>query len=67
MGKLILIRHGETDMNKEGLYYGKLNVPINENGKKQAENTRKNLIELKIDYDKIYSSPLKELMKRLKP
>lgn len=59
MGKLILIRHGQTDMNKDQLYYGRLDVPINETGKEQAENTRKNLVELEIDYDKIYSSPMK--------
>lgn len=59
MGKLILIRHGQTDMNKDGLYYGRLDVPINEAGREQAENTRKNLAELKIDYDVIYSSPMK--------
>ncbi len=59
MGKLILIRHGQTDMNKDQLYYGRLDVPINETGKEQAENTRKNLVELEIDYEKIYSSPMK--------
>ena len=59
MGKLILIRHGQTDMNKDQLYYGRLDVPINETGKEQVENTRKNLVELEIDYDKIYSSPMK--------
>lgn len=59
MGKLILIRHGQTDMNKDQLYYGRLDVPINETGKEQAEDTRKNLVELEIDYDKIYSSPMK--------
>lgn len=59
MGKIILIRHGQTDMNKDQLYYGRLDVPINETGKEQAENTRKNLVELEIDYDKIYSSPMK--------
>ncbi len=59
MGKLILIRHGQTDMNKDQLYYGRFDVPINETGKEQAENTRKNLVELEIDYDKIYSSPMK--------
>lgn len=59
MGKIILIRHGQTDMNKDQLYYGRLDVPINETGKEQAENTRKNLVEFEIDYDKIYSSPMK--------
>lgn len=58
MGKLILIRHGQTDMNKDQLYYGRIDVPINEVGRVQAEKARKNLINLKIDYDKIYSSNL---------
>lgn len=58
MGKLILIRHGQTDMNKEGIYYGRLDVPINEVGKKQAEETRKRLVEYQIDYDKIYASTM---------
>lgn len=56
MGKLILVRHGQTDMNKDKIYYGKLDVPINKTGKKQAEKARENLVNLKIDYDKIYSS-----------
>ncbi|MCF2624853.1 histidine phosphatase family protein [Fusobacterium perfoetens] len=59
MGKLILIRHGQTDMNKDQMYYGRMDVPINETGRKQAEKARETLINLKIDYDKIYSSNLK--------
>ncbi|WP_300392268.1 histidine phosphatase family protein [Fusobacterium sp.] len=56
MGKLILVRHGQTDMNKDQLYYGKIDVPINEVGREQAKKACENLINLKIDYDKIYSS-----------
>lgn len=56
MGKLILVRHGQTDMNKDQLYYGKIDVPINEVGREQARRACENLINLKIDYDKIYSS-----------
>ncbi|WP_300356375.1 histidine phosphatase family protein [Fusobacterium sp.] len=56
MGKLILVRHGQTDMNKDQLYYGKIDVPINEVGREQARKACENLINLKIDYDKIYSS-----------
>ena len=63
MGKLILVRHGQTDMNKDQIYYGKLDVPINETGKKQAEKARENLVNLKIDYDKIYSSNQKRAYK----
>ena len=35
--KLYLVRHGQTDMNKEKLYYGWTDCPINEVGIKQAE------------------------------
>lgn len=58
MGKLILIRHGQTEMNKEGMYYGRLDVHINENGKKQAEKACEILKNLNIDYDKIYASTM---------
>lgn len=59
MGKLILIRHGQTDMNKDGIYYGRMDVPINDTGRKQAEKTREILKEFNLDYDKIYSSTMK--------
>ncbi len=59
MGKLILIRHGQTDMNKDGIYYGRLDVPINATGRKQAEKACEILKEFNLDYDKIYSSTMK--------
>ncbi len=58
MGKLILVRHGQTEMNKEGMYYGKLDVHINETGKKQAERACEILKKQNIDYDKIYASTM---------
>lgn len=56
MGKLILVRHGETDLNVKNIYFGNLNPPLNEKGKAQAQKTKK-IIE-KIEYEKIYSSDL---------
>jgi alpha-ribazole phosphatase len=35
--KLYIVRHGETECNVRQVYYGSLDVPITENGKKQAE------------------------------
>ena len=56
MGKLILIRHGQTEMNAQNLYFGKLNPPLNELGIEQAYMAKEKLSN--IAYDCIYSSPL---------
>lgn len=56
MGKLILIRHGQTEMNAKNLYFGKLNPHLNELGIEQAYMAKEKLSN--IAYDCIYSSPL---------
>ncbi len=56
MGKLILVRHGQTEMNAQSLYFGKLNPPLNDLGISQAYQAKEKLLD--IDYDIIYSSPL---------
>lgn len=56
MGKLILIRHGQTEMNAQNLYFGKLNPPLNDLGIEQAYTAKEKLSN--IAYDCIYSSPL---------
>ena len=56
MGKIILVRHGQTEMNARRLYFGKLNPPLNELGLEQAQQAREKLLE--IPYDVMYSSPL---------
>ncbi len=53
---IFFIRHGETDWNKEHLFQGKSNIPLNSNGIKQAENLANSLKNEKIDI--IFSSPL---------
>ncbi|MGL5378297.1 MAG: histidine phosphatase family protein [Cetobacterium sp.] len=57
MGQIILIRHGESELNVKGVYYGSLNPGLTEKGKEQAKNTRDIL--KNIDYHKIYASDLK--------
>lgn len=56
MGKLIIVRHGQTQMNVEGIFFGKLNPGLNEMGRvqcKKAEDILK-----KHGYDTVYSSDL---------
>ncbi|MGL5000838.1 MAG: histidine phosphatase family protein [Cetobacterium sp.] len=57
MGKIILVRHGESELNAKGVYYGSLNPSLTDLGKEQAKNTR-NILE-NIDYHTIYASDLK--------
>lgn len=54
--RIYLIRHGETEWNKEEIFRGRRDIPLNENGKKQAEETGNYLKERKIET--IFTSPL---------
>jgi alpha-ribazole phosphatase len=48
--KLILTRHGETDFNIARRYQGQSDVPLNQNGIRQAEQIAKRLSAEKIDF-----------------
>ncbi|MCQ2592777.1 MAG: histidine phosphatase family protein [Treponema sp.] len=54
--ELYLIRHGQTDWNKEGRLQGSIDIELNENGKEMAVAAGKRLEN--IFFNKIYSSPL---------
>ncbi len=56
MIKVILIRHGETDWNREQIFRGRIDVALNEVGLVQAKAVGTSLKDIKIDA--IYSSPL---------
>jgi broad specificity phosphatase PhoE len=53
---IYIVRHGETDWNKQKKLMGYVNVPLNEEGRKQAEKTAIWFKDKKID--SIYSSDL---------
>ena len=55
---IIFVRHGETDMNKEGLYFGHLNPELNNTGRLQIEKTRKLLKYFEKDINVAISSDL---------
>ena len=56
---IYLIRHGETDANKNGRIQGRINTPLNSAGVKLADLTGKAMKEEKIKFDVCFSSPLK--------
>lgn len=40
MGKIILVRHGQTQMNADRIYFGKLDPSLNDLGKIQAQEAK---------------------------
>lgn len=57
MTRLLLVRHGETELQSSLRYWGKTDVALGPSGWQQAEQLRDRLAMEKIDY--IYSSELK--------
>ena len=56
MTEIYLIRHGETDWNRDGICMGQLDIPLNERGRRQAERTAERLASERLD--RLYSSDL---------
>ena len=55
---IYLIRHGETDWNREGRRQGRTDIPLNDIGRQQIRHAAYLLGQLCPDVDSIYSSPL---------
>lgn len=56
MVKIILIRHGETDWNREQIFRGRIDISLNEVGLAQARAVQEALKDVPIDV--VYASPL---------
>ena len=54
--RVILVRHGETDWNKQGRFQGQIDIQLNQTGKKQAQAASQFLKNISIQ--KAFSSPL---------
>ncbi|WP_285397722.1 histidine phosphatase family protein [Lysinibacillus sp. fls2-241-R2A-57] len=54
--EICLVRHGETDWNKEGRLQGRMNIPLNQAGVDQANECANHLSTT--NYDLIITSPL---------
>ncbi|MCM1267196.1 MAG: histidine phosphatase family protein [Bacteroidales bacterium] len=57
--ELYLLRHGETDWNKEKLLQGHTDTLLNDKGRMQVEETARKLADLNLRMDAIVTSPLK--------
>lgn len=57
MGRLFLLRHGETEGNRNRIYRGRWDLPLNEAGKRQAVEAAGALAG--VDFTKVYVSPLR--------
>lgn len=56
MTTLYLVRHGQTAWNREEVFRGRSDIPLNETGRKEALLTGEYLKRVKVDF--MYSSPL---------
>ena len=57
MSLFYLVRHGETDWNREQVFRGRVDVPLNDLGRQQAQAAARKLSEA--DLTAVYTSPLK--------
>ena len=64
MTKIYILRHGQTDWNKDRRVQGHANTPLNEVGISQAKEIKSEVE--KIHFDKIFCSPLDRAQMTLK-
>lgn len=60
---IYILRHGETNANKEGRIQGRIDIPLNEYGIELAKITKDGIEKEGILFDRIYTSPLSRAKK----
>lgn len=55
---IYLLRHGETDWNKEGRLQGHTDIPLNQNGRRQIKHIAEAIDHLGLGIERIIASPL---------
>ncbi|MBR6898242.1 MAG: 2,3-bisphosphoglycerate-dependent phosphoglycerate mutase, partial [Lachnospiraceae bacterium] len=63
--KLVLVRHGESEWNKENRFTGWTDVELSEKGMEEAKTAGKLLTEAGFDFDVCYTSYLKRAIHTL--
>lgn len=54
--RLLLVRHGETDWNRQTRFQGGIDVPLNDNGRQQSQKASEFLKDVPLDF--AFSSPM---------
>ncbi|WP_009631881.1 histidine phosphatase family protein [Synechocystis sp. PCC 7509] len=54
--RLLLVRHGETEWNRQTKFQGQIDVPLNDNGRSQSRLAQKFLKDIEFDF--AFSSPM---------
>ena len=65
MTRVYLVRHGQTEWNKSLTFRGRIDIPLNERGHREAEAIAEALKDKKIDA--IYTSPLRRSIETAQP
>lgn len=63
--EIYVVRHGETDYNVKKVFQGQTDIPLNETGKKQAQETASKFKNINVDM--ILVSPLQRALQTAEP